>query len=84
MSAWRTSLRRPVYVFRTKVANILPGEAILAAGREEVQALGRVEEARLAEELHACATQALTRMVGTVDDGALRLVLQRVLAKKAG
>ena len=59
-------------------------EAILAAGREEVQALGRAEEARLAEELHACAVQALTRMIGTVDDAALRLVLKRVLAKKAG
>ena len=59
-------------------------EAILAGGREEVQALSRSEEARLAEELHACAAQALTRMIGTVDDAALRLVLKRVLAKKAG
>jgi F-type H+-transporting ATPase subunit b len=57
-------------------------EAILAGGREEVLALARAQEARLAEELHACVTQALTRMIGTVDDAAVRLVMKRVLAAK--
>jgi len=54
-------------------------ETVLAQGREEVRALGRIEDERLDRELHACASQALARIVGGVDDAALRLVMKRVV-----
>jgi F-type H+-transporting ATPase subunit b len=58
-------------------------EAILAKGREDVRALKQVEEGRLATELSACATAALRRAIGPVDDAAVRLVVKRVLAAHA-
>jgi F-type H+-transporting ATPase subunit b len=57
-------------------------EAVLAAGREELRVLAQAEEARLEKELHACVTGALSAMIGTVDEPAVRLVIGRVLAAK--
>lgn len=57
-------------------------EAIAAAGREEVLALRQAEEAKLADELYACVRQALTKMIGPVDETAVRFMVGRVLAAK--
>jgi hypothetical protein len=57
-------------------------EAILARGRDEILALRRSEEARLAEELCTCVGQTLARMTGQVDEKAVRFLVNRVLAAK--
>jgi F-type H+-transporting ATPase subunit b len=57
-------------------------EAILANGREEVRALRQAESAKLEDELRACVTAMLSKMVGTVDDVAVRLTVKRALATK--
>lgn len=58
-------------------------EALLAAGRTEIAALRRTEDERLAEELRACAGQALTAMIGPVDEAAVQFVVNRVLRPTA-
>ena len=57
-------------------------EKILASGREEVALLRKTEQARLKEHLLACSKQTLAKMIPTVDEDALRLVVNRVLAAR--
>jgi len=52
---------------------------ILATGRTELLALRKEEEAALRAELHSCVGQTLERMLGKVDDAAVRLMVSRVL-----
>ncbi len=54
-------------------------EKILAAGREEVARLKETEQTRLKDHLLACSRQTLVKMIPTVDEEALRLVVNRVL-----
>lgn len=66
-----------------KRAEILPEvDAIRARGKEEILALRRSEEARLAEELCACVGQTLAKMVGHVDERNVRFLVTRALAEK--
>lgn len=57
-------------------------EKILASGREEVVRLKGTEQARLKEHLLTCSRQTLVKMIPTVDEEALRLVVNRVLAAR--
>lgn len=57
-------------------------EKILASGREEVARLKGTEQARLKEHLLACSKQTLVKMIPTVDEEALRLVVNRVLTAR--
>ena len=57
-------------------------EAILARGREEVLALRASEETQLAKQLFASVGKALTTMIGPVEDSAVRLMVNRVMAAK--
>jgi F-type H+-transporting ATPase subunit b len=60
-------------------------EAVLARGRDEIAALRRAAQARLAEDLCACAGQVLARMAGRVDERTVRfLVDQALAARQAG
>ena len=54
-------------------------EKILASGRAEVARLKGTEQARLKEHLLTCSKQTLVKMIPTVDEEALRLVVNRVL-----
>jgi F-type H+-transporting ATPase subunit b len=54
-------------------------EKILATGRAEVARLKGTEQARLKEHLLTCSKQTLVKMIPTVDEEALRLVVNRVL-----
>ncbi len=54
-------------------------EKILVAGREEVARLKETEQTRLKDHLLACSRQTLVKMIPTVDEEALRLVVNRVL-----
>ncbi len=54
-------------------------EKILADGRVEVARLKETEQARLKDHLLACSRQTLLKMIPTVDEEALRLVVNRVL-----
>jgi F0F1-type ATP synthase membrane subunit b/b' len=55
-------------------------EKILASGRAEVARLKGTEQTRLKEHLLTCSRQTLVKMIPTVDEEALRLVVNRVLA----
>jgi F0F1-type ATP synthase membrane subunit b/b' len=57
-------------------------EKILASGRAEVARLKGTEQARLKEHLLTCSRQTLVKMIPTVDEEALRLVVNRVLAAR--
>ncbi len=57
-------------------------ERILASGREEVARLKGLEQARLKEHLLTCSKQTLVKMIPTVDEEALRLVVNRVLTAR--
>jgi F-type H+-transporting ATPase subunit b len=57
-------------------------EKILASGQEEVARLKGTEQARLKEHLLACSKQTLVKMIPTVDEEALRLVVNRVLTAR--
>jgi F0F1-type ATP synthase membrane subunit b/b' len=57
-------------------------EKILASGRAEVVRLKGTEQARLKEHLLACSKQTLVKMIPTVDEEALRLVVNRVLTAR--
>jgi len=57
-------------------------EKILANGRAEVAHLKGTEQARLKEHLLTCSRQTLVKMVPTVDEEALRLVVNRVLTAR--
>jgi F0F1-type ATP synthase membrane subunit b/b' len=59
-------------------------EAILAKGRDEARALRQAEDARLTDELSACVSAALRKIIGPVEGGAVRFVVKRVLAEKEG
>ena len=54
-------------------------EAILTQGNAEILALKQAQETRLAEELRACVTQTLARMIASVDETAVRYLVNRVL-----
>ena len=57
-------------------------EKIFASGREEVARLKGTEQARLKEHLLACSKQTLVKMIPSVDEEALRLVVSRVLTAR--
>jgi F0F1-type ATP synthase membrane subunit b/b' len=57
-------------------------EKILANGREEVARLKGTEQARLKDHLLTCSKQTLVKMIPTVDEEALRLVVNRVLTAR--
>jgi len=57
-------------------------EKILASGRAEVSRLKGTEQARLKEHLLTCSKQTLVKMIPTVDEEALRLVVNRVLTAR--
>jgi F0F1-type ATP synthase membrane subunit b/b' len=59
-------------------------QTILAAGKEAIRALRRTEGARLQTELHSSVAATLTKMLVSVDDAALRLMVQRALDVSAG
>jgi hypothetical protein len=58
-------------------------ETLLARGKEELLALRREEDARLRAELQSCVTQTLGKMLPSVDEPAVRLMVQRALGLKA-
>jgi F0F1-type ATP synthase membrane subunit b/b' len=58
------------------------GEKILASGREEIARLKVTEQARLKDHLLTCSKQTLVKMIPTVDEEALRLVVNRVLTAR--
>ncbi len=53
---------------------------ILARGQKEVARIKEAEQAKLKEQLLACCRQTLFKMIGKVDEDALRIVVSRVLA----
>jgi F0F1-type ATP synthase membrane subunit b/b' len=55
-------------------------EVILARGREEAAAERHAETTRLSAEVCSCAVATLAQLVGQVDEAAVRLMAQRVLA----
>ena len=57
-------------------------EKILASGRAETARLKTAEQARLKEHLLTCSRQTLVKMIPTVDEEALRLVVNRVLTAR--
>jgi F-type H+-transporting ATPase subunit b len=57
-------------------------ESVLARGREEVSRLKESQQATLKEHLLACSRQTLVKMIGEVDEHALRFVVTRVLAAR--
>ena len=57
-------------------------EKILASGRAEAAGLKGTEQARLKEHLLTCSKQTLVKMITTVDEEALRLVVNRVLTAR--
>ena len=57
-------------------------EKILASGRAETARLKATEQARLKEHLLTCSRQTLVKMIPTVDEEALRLVVNRVLTAR--
>jgi F-type H+-transporting ATPase subunit b len=57
-------------------------EKILASGRVEVERLKATEQGRLKEHLLICSKQTLVKIIPTVDEEALRLVVNRVLTVK--
>lgn len=57
-------------------------EKILANGRAEVARLKGTEQARLKDHLLTCSKQTLVKMIPTVDEEALRLVVNRVLTAR--
>ena len=60
-------------------------EAIQTRGGEEVAALRQTEAARLEAELCGSVSRTLARIVGQVDESAVRFMVNRVLtAKEAG
>ncbi|MDH4138949.1 MAG: ATP synthase F0 subunit B [Coriobacteriia bacterium] len=56
--------------------------AILAAGHEEAAVLREAEEARMRETLTTCVTQTLSRLLGEVDERAVRTLVDRELASR--
>ncbi len=63
------------------LANAEAGK-ILASGREEIARLKGLEQTRLKEHLLTCSKQTLVKMIPTVDEEALRLVVNRVLTAR--
>lgn len=57
-------------------------ETILARGRAEAARIKGMEQARLKDQLLACSRQTLVKMIPTVDEDALRLVVSRVLTAR--
>jgi F-type H+-transporting ATPase subunit b len=57
-------------------------DKILASGRKEVERLKGSEQARLKEHLLTCSKQTLVKMISTVDEEALRLMVNRVLTAR--
>jgi F-type H+-transporting ATPase subunit b len=57
-------------------------EKILASGRAEVARLKGTEQARLKDHLLTYSKQTLVKMIPTVDEEALRLVVNRVLTAR--
>jgi F-type H+-transporting ATPase subunit b len=57
-------------------------DKILASGRTEVERLKGSEQARLKEHLLTCSKQTLVKMIATVDEEALRLMVNRVLTAR--
>jgi F0F1-type ATP synthase membrane subunit b/b' len=55
-------------------------QEIVAAGRDEAARLREAEDARLADELLPLSRQALQKLLGAVDEEALRVMVARVLA----
>ncbi|HEY7681826.1 MAG TPA: hypothetical protein VH879_04230 [Gemmatimonadales bacterium] len=55
-------------------------DAILARGRQEAAAERHAETTRLSAEVCSCAVATLAQLVGQVDEAAVRLMAQRVLA----
>jgi len=55
---------------------------ILVSGRAEVARLKGTEQARLKDHLLTCSKQTLVKMIPTVDEEALRLVVNRVLTAR--
>jgi F0F1-type ATP synthase membrane subunit b/b' len=54
-------------------------ENILASGRAEAASIKVTEQSRLKDHLLTCSKQTLAKMIPTVDEEALRLVVNRVL-----
>jgi F0F1-type ATP synthase membrane subunit b/b' len=57
-------------------------ENILARGRAEAARIKGTEQSRLKDHLLACSRQTLLKMIPTVDEDALRLVVNRVLTAR--
>jgi F0F1-type ATP synthase membrane subunit b/b' len=57
-------------------------EKILAGGRAEAARIKGTEQSRLKDHLLACSRQTLVKMIPTVDEEALRLVVNRVLTAR--
>ncbi len=55
---------------------------ILVSGRSEVARLKGTERARLKDHLLTCSKQTLLKIVSTVDEETLRLVVNRVLTER--
>jgi F0F1-type ATP synthase membrane subunit b/b' len=57
-------------------------ENILLSGRAEAARIKGTEQSRLKDHLLACSKQTLVKMIPTVDEEALRLVVNRVLTAR--
>jgi F0F1-type ATP synthase membrane subunit b/b' len=57
-------------------------ENILASGRAEAASIKGPEQSRLKDHLLTCSKQTLVKMIPTVDEEALRLVVNRVLTAR--
>jgi F0F1-type ATP synthase membrane subunit b/b' len=57
-------------------------DKILTSGRTEVERLKGSEQAQLKEHLLTCSKQTLVKMIATVDEEALRLMVNRVLTAR--
>ena len=57
-------------------------DKVLASGRAETECLKEAEQARLKDHLLTCSRQTLVKMIPTVDEEALRLVVNRVLVAR--
>jgi F0F1-type ATP synthase membrane subunit b/b' len=80
-----TAIRADIAASRdARVARAMAeGEAILAAGRDEVAKVRASEQAKMRDSLTACVVETLSSMLERVDERAVRAMVDRQLAQKA-
>ena len=78
-------VKREIFGIRESKRALANAEAekILAGGRTEAARIKVTEQSRLKDHLLECSRQTLVKMMPTVDEDALRLVVNRVLTARA-